>query len=67
MTEKGKAIIDFWVRQSDVESIFPQVWYDVFPPQFKNAYPTYLRTVADGAEGILTAFLYLREHGDEVV
>lgn len=65
MTEKGKVIIDFWVRQSDAESIFPQVWYDVFPPQFKNAYPTYLRTAADGAEGILTAFLYLREHGDD--
>lgn len=64
MVEKGKKIIDFWVTNSMKESYLPQVWYDVFPPKFREDYPTYLRTAADGMEGILTAFLYLKRHGE---
>jgi len=64
MVDKGKGIIDFWVSRSTENSYFPQVWYNVFPPKFKEDYPTYLRTAADGMEGILTAYLYLNKHGE---
>ncbi len=64
MVEKGKGIIDLWVSRSTENSYFPQVWYNVFPPKFKEDYPTYLRTAADGMEGILTAYLYLHKHGE---
>lgn len=65
MVEKGKEMINFWVQHSDDQSEFPQVWYDVFPPQFKQGYPAYLRTAADGVEGILAAWMYLKEYGED--
>ncbi len=58
--DKGIAIVDFWVDRSGEEGVLPRVWYDVFPPVFKQDYPTYTRTVADGMEGILVCFQYLR-------
>lgn len=64
MVEKGKQIIEFWVSQSTRESLFPQVWYEVFPPRFKPDYPSYLRTVADGMEGILNAYLWMKQQGE---
>lgn len=63
--EKGIAMIDFWVSRSCEDGTLPRVWYDVFPPRFKQDYPTYTRTVADGMEGILLCYQYLRrERGD---
>ena len=64
MKEKGRQIIRFWVRESCRNSFLPEVWYQVFPPEFKKDYPSYLRTVADGMEGILNAYLYLKKHGE---
>lgn len=59
MVAKGRGIIDFWVKRSREGTVLPRVWYDVFPPRFKQDYPTYLRTVSDGMEGILLCFQYL--------
>ena len=63
--EKGKAIIDFWVSRSCEDGVLPRVWYDVFPPRFKQDYPTYTRTVTDGMEGVLLCYQYLRRERGE--
>lgn len=63
--EKARKIVDFWVNMSMRDSYLPQVWYDVFPAGFKPDYPTYFRTMADGMEGILTCYLYLKKHGED--
>lgn len=55
--EKGERMIDFWVKNAAKTSALPRVWYDVFPASFKMDYPSYTRTVADGMEGILAAFV----------
>lgn len=64
MIEKGRKIIEFWVNRSTENSYFPQVWYDVFPAKFKEDYPSYTRTAADGMEGILNCYQYLKKQGE---
>lgn len=62
--QKAMGIIQFWVDRSCEDGVLPRVWYDVFPPRFKQDYPTYTRTVTDGMEGILLCYQYLkRERG----
>lgn len=63
MVEKGKRIIEFWVERSMQDSFWPKVWYNVFPPEFKEDYPSYLRTVSDGMEGILNCYIRLKKEG----
>lgn len=65
MIEKAEKIIDFWVEESAKTSVIPRVWYNAFPATFKQDYPTYTRTVADGMEGILACWLYSRRMGWE--
>lgn len=65
ITEKGKKIIDFWVRESKVDGVLPRVWYETDPPGFKKDYPVYTRTIADGMEGVLNAYQYLRRQGTD--
>lgn len=65
MVEKAVKVIDFWVKESTKTSVIPRVWYNAFPDTFKLDYPTYTRTVADGMEGILTAYLYSKRMGRE--
>ena len=62
--EKAEEIIDFWVEKSMETSVVPRVWYNAFPATFKEEYPTYTRTVADGMEGILVCTLLKEFMGD---
>lgn len=63
LVQKAEKIVDFWVDFSMRDSYLPQVWYDVYPAAFKAEYPTYLRTLADGLEGILACCVYEKKHG----
>ena len=45
-------------------SVVPRVWYNAFPATFKEDYPTYTRTVADGMEGILVCTLLMQLVGE---
>ena len=61
---KAEEIIDFWVEKSMETSAVPRVWYNAFPATFKEDYPTYTRTVADGMEGILVCTLLMQLVGE---
>lgn len=63
LVEKGERILDFWVENSTKSSVLPRVWYNAFPDTFKEDYPTYTRTAADGMEGILTGWLLEAANG----
>lgn len=62
--KKGKGIVDFWVNKTMTETGCPKVWYqmglDVFEPQ-----PQFVREIGDGLEGILDAYVFLHNHGEE--
>ena len=61
---KGKGIVDFWVNKTMTETGCPKVWYqmglDVFEPQ-----PQFVREIGDGLEGVLDAYVFLHNHGEE--
>lgn len=63
--EKGRRLIDFWVRHSADRTALPRVWYNVFPASFREGYPCYTRTLADGMEGILCAARLCERLGEE--
>lgn len=69
--EKGEAIVDFWAQESLLPDGFPRTWYD--PSRKPGGRGTWrnndnkhggtaLRTAATGMEGMLSAWLKLREH-----
>lgn len=62
MLGKAEKVIDFWVSHSAEDSILPQVWYNVFPDTFRD-YPSYLRTLSDGMEGILASYIESLRNG----
>lgn len=62
--KKGKGIVDFWVNKTMTETGCPKVWYqmglDCFEPQ-----PQFIRQLGDGLEGILDAYVFLHNEGEE--
>lgn len=62
--KKGKGIVDFWVNKSMTETGCPKVWYqlglDCFEPQ-----PQFIRQLGDGLEGVLDAYVFLHNNGEE--
>lgn len=62
--EKGKGIVDFWVNKTMTETGCPKVWYqmgmDCFEPQ-----PQFVRELGDGLEGIIDAYVFLHNKGEE--
>ena len=61
---KGERVIDFWVERSMTDWGLPRCWFDCQPPHWLDQ-PIWLRMIADGAEGILDAFNFLRAHGQD--
>jgi len=61
---KGRGIVDFWVNKTMTETGCPKVWYqmglDCFEPQ-----PQFIRELGDGLEGILDAYVFLHNRGEE--
>jgi len=60
--QKGQNVIDFWVHHSLTDWGLPKTWYDPYPPKFLDQ-PIWLRMIADGMEGILDGYNYLKKQG----
>ncbi|NLG38236.1 MAG: hypothetical protein GX549_09455 [Clostridiales bacterium] len=64
--DKGRKIIDFWVRESGSDWGLPRVHYIVDEKsEWMLQHPSYLRNVSDGMESIISAYNYLRDLGEE--
>ncbi len=61
--EKGKHIVDFWVKTSMTEIGAPNVCYNPAIQGFEPM-PFWTRMIADGLENILDAYVYLRKKGE---
>ena len=64
---KGKAIVDFWNSEAIMGTFFPTVWWD--PAENETAgkrrnYPTFLRCMVDGMEGLLDAYRISAAYGE---
>ena len=62
--KKGKGIIDFWVNRTMTETGCPKVWYQLAMEQFEPQ-PQWIRQIGDGLEGILDAYVFLHNIGEE--
>ncbi len=57
--EMGKSIVDFWVSDAVMKDYFPIVWWDPVDDDtagHTRGYPTFLRCMTDGMEGLLDAW-----------
>lgn len=65
--EKGKSMVDFWVSDIIMGDYFPTVWWDpsdnATAGQRRN-YPTFLRCMVDGMEGLLDACRIAEAYGE---
>lgn len=61
---KGKGIIDFWVNKTMTDIGCPRVWYHLGMDQFEPQ-PIWIRQIGDGLEGILDAYVFLHNRGEE--
>lgn len=61
---KGKGIIDFWVNKTMTETGCPKVWYQLAMDQFEPQ-PQWIRQIGNGLEGILDAYVFLHNQGEE--
>ena len=64
--KKGETIVDFWTSPAIMDSYFPTVWWD--PADNAQAgrrreYPTFLRCMIDGMEGLLDACRITKTYG----
>lgn len=62
--QKGKHVLDWWVNNSLTEWGAPKTWYDPFPARWLDQ-PIWLRMMADGLEGILDGYVFLKKQGEE--
>ena len=62
--QKGKYVLDWWVNNSLTEWGAPKTWYDPFPARWLDQ-PIWLRMMADGLEGILDGYVFLKKQGEE--
>lgn len=64
---QGKNIIDFWASSSVQSTYFPTVWWDpnvnASGGQRRN-YPSFLRCMVDGMEGMLDAYRIASAYGE---
>ena len=66
--QKGMAIVDFWTSPAIMSSYFPIVWWDPSdgPTLGKSrGYPSFLRCMVDGMEGLLDACRIAAAYGEE--
>ncbi len=66
MIAQGENIVDFWTKDSIMSSYFPTVWWD--PSADNNGgrrrdYPSFLRCMVDGMEGVLDAIRVATAYG----
>lgn len=61
---KGKGMVDFWVNKTMTETGCPKVWYQLAMDQFEPQ-PQWIRQIGDGLEGILDAYVFLHNRGEE--
>lgn len=64
--EMGKSIVDFWVSDAIMRDYFPIVWWDPVDDDtagHTRGYPTFLRCLVDGMEGLLDAWRISVAHG----
>lgn len=59
---KGTSMVDFWAKSCLTVQGFPRVWYDALYGRYRDT-PSYMRQMADGMEGILDGYRYLKEKG----
>jgi hypothetical protein len=67
MKKQGQHVIDYWSRETLLPDGQPRVWIDAVPqvgPRWRS-YPTYLRSATEGMEGMLVAWQFSRERGEE--
>jgi len=62
--DKGRHVIDFWVKNSLTDWGLPKCWYDCYPAHWLDQ-PIWTRMIADGLEGILDAYNLLAKSGEE--
>ncbi|MGN1099141.1 MAG: hypothetical protein ACI4S9_02250 [Christensenellales bacterium] len=67
--EKGRKIVDMWAKKAPTESGVLKVWYSaeyagVISGRFAS-YPSYLRIMADGMEGMLDAYRLCASRGED--
>jgi hypothetical protein len=63
---RGSEVIDFWMKNAPSSSGVIRTWYDVHSPAGNvtwRGYPTFLRVVSDGMEGVLQAYGDLKKRG----
>ena len=65
--KKGKTMVDFWTSDAIMGTYFPTVWWD--PANNNHAgtrreYPSFLRCMVDGMEGLLDACRIAGAYGD---
>lgn len=61
---KGKGIIDYWVHETMTETGCPRVWMHLSAHQAEPQ-PQWIREIGDGLEGILDAWKFEKEKGNE--
>ena len=57
--DMGRSIVDFWVSEAIMDDYFPIVWWDPVDDDtagHTRGYPTFLRCLTDGMEGLLDAW-----------
>ncbi len=66
LKRKGKTILDFWSSDRINNSYFPSVWWDPSDSGgSRRNYPSFLRCMIDGMEGMLDAYLISKEYNEE--
>lgn len=62
--EKGRGIISFWASTSLSDFGAPRIWYNPGLQLYEDR-PFWIRMIGDGLEGILDAYVFLKNHGEE--
>ncbi len=65
---QGREIIDFWTSDLIMRGALPIVWWDPVNDAtagHSRGYPSFLRCVVDGMEGILDAYRLARAYGED--
>lgn len=64
--EKGRLMLDFWTSDAVCSTYFPTVWWDPANDERggrRREYPTFLRCMVDGMEGLLDACRFAEAQG----
>ena len=66
--EKGRAIVDFWTSPTIMATELPSVWWDPADNEAagtRRDYPSFLRCMTDGMEGLLDACRIAAAYGED--